>query len=54
MTDIHNIPDNIKDYIVFRKQDNGYWFYGTYNDKDKAAEVAAMVGGIACQVSIIH
>lgn len=44
---INNMPTYAKDYkyIVARYVDGEYWFYGAYNEKDRAMRVALQVCG---------
>jgi hypothetical protein len=45
---INNKPEyaNEYEYIVARKIDNEYWFYGAYADELKAYKVANEINGI--------
>ena len=45
---IHNKPDYADDYefVVARKHDNEYWFYGAYKDGFKADKVASEIDGV--------
>ncbi len=46
---IHNQPQYAKDYefMVLRKVDNEYWFYGAYEDGFKAEQIAlSLEGGV--------
>ena len=48
---IHNEPDYAKDYefIVARKadeNDEGFWFWGAYEDSFKAEKAAVEIGGV--------
>ncbi len=44
---INNLPNYANDYryIVARRVDGELWFYGAWNDADKANEVALEIGG---------
>lgn len=44
---INNLPNYANDYryIVCRRVDGELWFYGAWNDADKANEVALEIGG---------
>ena len=45
---INNMPTYAKDYdyIVVRRVDGQYWFWGAWNDRNRANEVALEIGGI--------
>ena len=45
---IHNKPDYADDYefVVARKCDNEYWFWGAYEDGFKADKIASEIGGV--------
>ena len=45
---INNMPSyaNEYNYIVACKSDDEYWFYGAYNNKEKAEEVANNYEGV--------
>ena len=45
---IHNKPDYADDYefVVARKCDNEYWFYGAYKDGFRADKAASEIGGV--------
>jgi len=45
---INNMPSyaNEYNYIVACEYDNEYWFYGAYNNKEKAEEVANNYEGV--------
>ena len=46
MMNINNVPayaENMK-YIVARRVNGQYWFWGAWNDRDRANEVAIEVG----------
>lgn len=44
---INNLPDNYKDYayVVARKFDGDLWFWGCYNDRNRANEAALEMDG---------
>ncbi len=52
---INNIPDYAKTmpgYIVARKADHGeLWFYGIYENKEKASYVSREIDGICFEVA---
>ena len=45
---IHNKPDYADDYefVVARKCDNEYWFWGAYENGFEADKVASEIGGV--------
>ena len=46
MIEIHNLPDKPKRYIVAQYCiDEGYWFWGSYDNEEDARYVARDVGG---------
>ncbi len=47
---IHNIPLHAYDYkfIIFRIVDGDLWYWGADNDPNKAANIAALIGGGCC------
>lgn len=44
---INNLPTyaNEYKYIVVRRVDGELWFWGAWNDRDKANEIASEIGG---------
>lgn len=44
---INNLPNYSENYayIVAREVDGEYWFWGAYNDRNKANEIAENIGG---------
>jgi len=50
---INNLPDYAKKgFIVARKTDNGeLWFYGIYENKEKASYVSREIDGICFEVA---
>ena len=44
---INNLPNNYKDYtyVVARRVDGDLWFWGCFNDYNRAIDVALEVGG---------
>ena len=44
---INNVPDYASEYkyIVARRVDGELWFYGAWNDHERANEVALEIGG---------
>ncbi len=46
-TDVKNLPDYpLRKYVVARPFDGVLWFWGTWDDKDKAREVAREMNGV--------
>ena len=45
---VNNIPTYAinYDFIVARRVDDELWFWGAWNDRDKANEVALEIGGV--------
>ena len=45
---IHNKPDYADDYefVVARERDDGFWFWGAYEDGFKADKAASEIGGV--------
>lgn len=48
---VHNVPERAKKnkYIVAQFFDGALWFYGAWDDKDKAKSVAYEVEGLLVQ-----
>lgn len=48
MKNINNMPEyaETKKYIVVRRVKGELWFWGAWNDRDTANEVALEIGGI--------
>lgn len=48
---INNLPDYAihHNYIVTSICDSNLWFYGAWDDEDKAYEVAEMIGGVVIE-----
>ena len=43
---INNMPKNTEEkYIVARRVDGDLWFWGAWNDRNRANEVAMEIGG---------
>lgn len=40
MANVHNIPNDIEEFIVARLVDNELYFWGSFESKEKANEVA--------------
>ena len=47
---IHNIPLHAYDYkfIIFHIVDGDLWYWGADNSAEKAANIAALIGGGCC------
>lgn len=47
---INNLPDYAKNYkfIVCSEVDNELWFYGAYNDYNRAIDIAIEIDGMVC------
>ena len=45
---INNLPDYAKEYkyIVTRECENEFWFYGAFNESDRANRAAEEVNGV--------
>ena len=45
---INNIPDNAKKYVVARmdETDCSIWYWGSWDERDRAAQTAIAIGGI--------
>ena len=48
MVKVNNLPEYAKNYnwLVCRVVDGALWFWGAFNDHDKAFETAMDVGGV--------
>lgn len=46
LVDIQNMPQNARSYIVARTCEGSCWYYGSWDNKSKADEVAKEIGGI--------
>ena len=42
---INNMPAYAEIYVVARRVDNELWYWGSWEDRDKANEVALQIGG---------
>lgn len=45
MITINNLPENHSAFIVARKSEGEYWYWGTYETEERAYEVAEEIGG---------
>lgn len=43
---VNNLPDDDIEYIVTRYRDGEFWYYGSYESKDRAEHVAKEIDGI--------
>lgn len=52
MSEIKNIPDYASEYpyIVAHEIEGELWFWGAYDDRDRANEVAEKIGGVVKEV----
>ena len=46
MMNINNTPATARTWIVAREVDGELWYYGSWEEKEKAQEVAYDVGGV--------
>ena len=53
---INNLPDNYKNYlfVVARKVDGDLWFWGCYNDRNRANEAALEMDGETWESAIVE
>lgn len=42
---VNNLPDDAKGFIVCSVIDNEFWYYGCYQNEEKAKEVAYEIQG---------
>ena len=42
---INNLPNTLKEYIVFRIVDGESWFWGTWDEYEKALEASREIEG---------
>ena len=52
MSEIKNVPDYASEYpyIVAHEIEGELWFWGAYDDRDRANEVAEKIGGVVKEV----
>jgi len=52
IADIENLPERLNDYIVVRRGDDWkLWYWGTYDNKDRAKMACAEIGnGVLLEV----
>lgn len=45
---VENMPEHLERYVVarFDRDDGSLWFYGTYDDRDKALNTANVIDGV--------
>ena len=46
---VQNVPHDMETYVVARYVDGEYWYYGSWDDEDRASEVAAEIGGVVLE-----
>ena len=46
MFKINNMPANTRRFIVARRVNGALWFWGSWDDRNTANEVAMEIGGI--------
>ena len=46
MIEVKNKPEDVKGFIVCSVIDNELWYYGCYQDEEKAKEVAYEIQGV--------
>ena len=48
---VNDVPDYAKDsnYWVVRECDGEYWFWGAWNDRERADHIARVIGGIVVE-----
>ena len=46
---INNTPNTAKRYIVAREVNDELWFWGSWDDRDRANQVAIEIGGIVIE-----
>jgi hypothetical protein len=52
---VNNVPRfNTTKYIVARISDGELWYWGRWNDKDKAERVAAEIGAIVVEMEDVN
>ena len=53
---VNNVSENAKKYpwMVVRFVDDEWWYYGTWNDVNEAARVAAAVGGAVVPSDVVE
>lgn len=46
IVEVNNTPDKLREdgFMVVRYCENGLWYYGTYETKERAEEVAEEIG----------
>lgn len=44
--EVNNIPEDAERYIVARVFEGELWYWGSWDDKNKAHEVAEEIGGV--------
>lgn len=49
-TQINNIPPHTRRYVVVRLVDSSLWYYATYDEKERAEEIAREIDGFVAEV----
>ena len=55
MLNVNNLPEYAKDYswLVCNVVDDELWFWGAFNDHDKAFKVATDIGGVVVLPTLV-
>lgn len=55
MLNVNNLPETFRNYnwLVCCVYDGELWYYGVYNDHDKAFEVAMTVNGVVVLPALV-
>lgn len=55
MLNVNNLPETFRNYnwLVCSVVDGELWYYGVYNDHDKAFEVATYIGGVVVLPTLV-
>ena len=46
---VNNLPDDSKKYVVARLIDGEFWFWGSYENEDRAKQAAKDIGGVVLE-----
>ena len=46
LAEVNNLPDDIEKYVVAKVFDGEMWFWGTYDDKNRAEKAVHDVDGV--------
>lgn len=49
-TQINNIPPYTRRYVVVRLVNNELWYYATYDEKERAEDVAREIDGFVAEI----